>query len=208
MEARSSRICVIATLKNIRFESNAIAPHHHRKHYVVDGRWNLGRKRLDIAAETEKCPDSVDGAPGHYVDRAQRGEVARGARMWRESNASAEAEFSVPQAVGRRVGNRKRSRTGQLLAQRGNRVPVAGNGTPLRAGNLFRGVNQHRQPQALAACRSPFPELLLTHCLSFWFVAKANPGSRLVVPDFFRPRCRKENQTDVIYFTESLGGPS
>jgi hypothetical protein len=59
MEARSSRICVIVTLKNIRFESNAIAPHHHRKHYVVDGRWNLGRKRLDIAAETEKCPDSV-----------------------------------------------------------------------------------------------------------------------------------------------------
>jgi hypothetical protein len=28
---------MIATPENIRFDSNAIAPHHHRKYYVVDG---------------------------------------------------------------------------------------------------------------------------------------------------------------------------
>jgi hypothetical protein len=50
--------------------------------------------------------------------------------------------------------------------------------------------------------------LLLTHRLSFWSVAKANPGSRLVVPDFLQATLPKRNQTDVIYFTESLGGPS
>jgi hypothetical protein len=82
--------------------------------------------------------------------------------------------FSVPQAVERSVGDRTLCRTSQLRPQSGNRLPVARHGKLFRARNLFRCVNQQGQPQALAACRSPFPELL-THRLSFWSVAKGNP---------------------------------
>jgi hypothetical protein len=44
-------------------------------------------------------------------------------------------------------------------------MPIAGHRTRFRARNLFHGVNQHRQPGALVAFRSPCPELL-THRLS------------------------------------------
>src|ERR1044071_7367240 len=36
MEAHSVRICVSVTFLNIRFDSNAIAPRHHRTYVIVD----------------------------------------------------------------------------------------------------------------------------------------------------------------------------
>jgi hypothetical protein len=36
MEARLLRICVIATFGNIRFDSNAVAPRHHRTYDFID----------------------------------------------------------------------------------------------------------------------------------------------------------------------------
>jgi hypothetical protein len=66
-----------------------------------------------------------------------------------------------------------RCRTGKLRAHGGKDLSIAGHGTPFRARNLFHGVDQRRQPQALAACRSPSLELL-THCLSFWSVTTGN----------------------------------
>src|SRR5207342_3023070 len=40
MEAHSLRICVIVTFENIRFDSNALAPRHHRNYHVVDALWD------------------------------------------------------------------------------------------------------------------------------------------------------------------------
>ena len=136
------------------------------------------------------------------VEHGKTAAVAVGGRITERR----ETGLSVPQAVGRGVRNAKRRRTGKLRTQGGKQLPVARHGTPFRARNLFGGVDQQRQPQALAACRSPSPELL-THRLSFFCPSQSatrKPPSR----SRFRNRCREENQTDVIYFTEAMSGLS
>jgi hypothetical protein len=40
MEARPVRICVSVTFVNIRFDSNTLAPPHHRTYVGVDHPWN------------------------------------------------------------------------------------------------------------------------------------------------------------------------
>jgi len=62
---------------------------------------------------------------------------------------------------------------GELGSHRSKQLIIAWDGTPFRARDLFHRVDQHRQPQALAACRSPSLDLL-THRLSFWSVASDN----------------------------------
>jgi hypothetical protein len=72
---------------------------------------------------------------------------------------------------------------GKLGPQRGKQLIVAGHGTQFRARNIFHCVDQHRQPQALAACRSPSMNLL-THRLSFWSVAIGNSEIAGPFPNF------------------------
>lgn len=158
-------------------------------------RWNPGRERFDLRRRTEERLDSVRHIPGHGAARA----LIRDDLITHRSNGTG---FSVPQAVGRSVGDRKLCRTSQLRPQSGNRLPVTRHGKLFRARNLFRCVNQQGQPQALAACRSPFPELL-THRLSFWSVrCQGQSGSRGVVPDFVTIHMlaqRKSDRCDLLH---------
>jgi hypothetical protein len=136
------------------------------------------------AAETEESSEDLTTYREIMpITREKRGGIPRNGCGFcrREKEASDGTGLSVPEAVRRGVGNRQARRAGQLRTHGGNHLPVARLGTPFRARDLFCGVNQQRQPQALAACRSPLPELLI-HRLSFWSVAEGNPGNRRVVP--------------------------
>jgi hypothetical protein len=95
-----------------------------------------------------------------------------------------------------------------LGAHRGKQLLVTGYGTQFRARNRFHRVDQHRQPQALAARRSPSLDLL-THRLSFRSVPTGN--SKIAGPfpiSYPIHSATKKITTDVIYFTEAVGGPS
>jgi hypothetical protein len=92
-----------------------------------------------------------------------------------------------------------------LGAHRSKQLVVTGYGTQFRARNRFHRVDQHRQPQALAARRSPSLDLL-THRLSFRSVTAGN--SKIADPFPISHFAVKKITFDVIYFTEAPGGPS
>jgi len=70
----------------------------------------------------------------------------------------------------------RQGRTGELGAHRCQQLIVTRYGTQFRARNRFHRVDQHRQPQTLAARRSPSLDLL-THRLSFWLLQTATRKS-------------------------------
>lgn len=188
MEARSLRICVIATsqyLLELQCSSAGASSYAHAG---------------------ERCERAI--WHGVCVARATVIEVEKRGRAKWNPRISGSGRRSVPQLIRRGTGRPSRHRPGKLGANGGKQAVVAGNSPQFRPGNRFHRVDQHRQPRTLAACRPPSLDLL-THRLVLpvryaWQLDKRRP-----VPDFLTtPSAAKKITSDVIYFTEAPGGPS
>src|SRR5690349_5433143 len=101
MEAHSLRNCVIATLENIRFDSNALAPRHHRNYHVVDALWNQPFHRASASVVAAGC------SIGASMDRLLRyflGQFIRRGTM--AFTAASGAKFTCGDGTGRPVSAR------------------------------------------------------------------------------------------------------
>ena len=135
---------------------------------------NLMNFQIQLTKRQGIVPMTRDYITAGRSEAARDGTRASGRGCsWRANRPRRIAVASVPQAVSRGIRRTNQRRTGELGAHRSKQLIVAGHGTQFRARNLFHRVDQHRQPQALAACRSPSLDLL-THRLSFRSVATGN----------------------------------
>ena len=163
-------------------------------------------------AEPDEFPDPDHQAPGRGADDARlhrrarkpgcAGSSAASGRGCRSPANRARSQFRRLKADGADSGY-GRCRTGQLRLQRRPAPTVAGHRAQFRAGNLFHGVDQHRQPRrslsrlakfwnvlSLTADASPVP-VTVDHAVT-------NPGRRKPVPTMSLPP-RKSAGCDLLH---------
>ena len=99
MEAHSLRICVIVTFENIRFDSNALAPRHHRNYHVVDALWSHPFHRASVVTAGCSIGASMDRLLRYFLGQF----IRRGTMTF---TAASGAEFTCGDGTGRPVSAR------------------------------------------------------------------------------------------------------